>query len=93
MAWQGYMVGTVLYFAIVYSLPISMGLAAVALDLPVSQHVEFMCQLPCCALFQAAGLLPAPHCFSLQAGCLPHTAVFVHHLPRQLYRMWMHKLQ
>ena len=30
------MVGTVLYFAIVYSLPISMGLAAVALDLPVS---------------------------------------------------------
>ncbi len=33
---QGYMVGTVLYFAIVYSLPISMGLAAVALDLPVS---------------------------------------------------------
>ena len=62
MAWQGYMVGTVLYFAIVYSLPISMGLAAVALDLPVSQHVEFMCQLPCCALFQAAGRLPAPHC-------------------------------
>ncbi|DBA67694.1 TPA: urea active transporter, variant 2 [Trebouxia sp. C0005] len=33
---KGYMVGTVLYFAIVYSLPISMGLAAVALDLPLS---------------------------------------------------------
>ena len=41
---QGYMVGTVLYFAIVYSLPISMGLAAVALDLPVS-HCPSM--LPC----------------------------------------------
>ncbi len=36
------MVGTVLYFAIVYSLPISMGLAAVALDLPLSH-----CPCPC----------------------------------------------
>ena len=40
---QGYMVGTVLYFAIVYSLPISMGLAAVALDLPVSQQLLHNC--------------------------------------------------
>ena len=30
------MVGTFLYFAIVFSLPICMGMAAVALDLPVS---------------------------------------------------------
>lgn len=37
------MVGTVLYFAIVYSLPISMGLAAVALDLPVSQQLLHNC--------------------------------------------------
>ena len=29
------MVGTFLYFAIVFSLPICMGMAAVALDLPV----------------------------------------------------------
>ena len=36
---QGYMVGTFLYFAIVFSLPISMGLAAIALDLPVSQCI------------------------------------------------------
>lgn len=40
---QGYMVGTVLYFAIVYSLPISMGLAAVALDLPVRQQLLHNC--------------------------------------------------
>ncbi len=33
---QGYVVGTYLYFAIVFSLPICMGLAAVAMDLPVS---------------------------------------------------------
>ena len=39
---QGYMVGTVLYFAIVYSLPISMGLAAVALDLPVSPCLSML---------------------------------------------------
>lgn len=33
---QGYVVGTYLYFAIVFSLPICMGLAAIAMDLPVS---------------------------------------------------------
>lgn len=48
---QGYMVGTVLYFAIVYSLPISMGLAAVALDLPVSHcpcyHAESFARALC----------------------------------------------
>ena len=36
---QGYMVGTFLYFAIVFSLPICMGLAAIAMDLPVRMHV------------------------------------------------------
>ena len=36
---QGYVVGTYLYFAIVFSLPICMGLAAVAMDLPVSLHL------------------------------------------------------
>ena len=51
---QGYMVGTVLYFAIVYSLPISMGLAAVALDLPVSHCPSLLPFCKFCSVLRVA---------------------------------------
>lgn len=44
---QGYVVGTYLYFAIVFSLPICVGLAAIAMDLPVSRLALPCPILPC----------------------------------------------
>lgn len=52
------MVGTYLYFAIVFSLPICMGLAAIAMDLPVS------------ALILAIPCLTIMHCCNAIVVCL-----------------------
>ena len=61
---QGYIVGTYLYFAIVFSLPICMGLAAVAMDLPVSLLLLLLLSLCCCSCLSLCALpcpaLPCP---------------------------------
>ncbi len=70
---QGYVVGTYLYFAIVFSLPICMGLAAVAMDLPVS--LLLMLPLSLLLLFSVTlccfCLLPALPCPALPCPALP----------------------
>jgi len=53
---QGYIVGTYLYFAIVFSLPICMGLAAVAMDLPVSLLLLLLLSLCCCSCLSLCAL-------------------------------------
>ncbi len=58
---QGYVVGTYLYFAIVFSLPICMGLAAVAMDLPVS--------LPLLLFLPLLLLLPVTLCYFCLVSC------------------------
>lgn len=45
---QGYLIGSVLYGAIMYSLPFSIGLASQALNLPVSTAQQSnLYSLPC----------------------------------------------
>ena len=82
---QGYVVGTYLYFAIVFSLPICMGLAAVAMDLPVSLPLllllSLLLLLPvtlCCFC-----LLPCPALchHDMHSSCLDHAVVWYDALP------------
>ena len=72
---QGYVVGTYLYFAIVFSLPICMGLAAVAMDLPVS--------LPLLLLLSRLLVFPVTLCCFHLVPCpaLPCPALFHGDLP------------
>ena len=59
-AWQGYLLGGIMWFCIPFTLSTSLGLATVALDLPVSVQEANMGLVPVAADSVSARFLKSP---------------------------------
>ena len=62
-AWQGYLLGGMMWFCIPFTLSTSLGIATVALDLPLSTDEANMGLVPIAAASVRAFCLPSSVCF------------------------------
>ena len=77
-AWQGYLLGGMMWFCIPFTLSTSLGLATVALDLPLSTDEANMGLVPIAAAsvrVSSQGQQPACWCMALRGNAWPASHV------------------